>query len=396
MVLVTPDGQLLGRLAPFAVASPWWPDVEPIVRHVHDRLGLSVTILRMLEAETHRTAGGHVTYVAETAQTVVVEPWTGDLDDHPLRQTWARPGGPAADLKWSAAVLSEQALHLEGPPRQMKSWNLSSLWRLPITGGQAWLKVVPPFLANEGSLLTRLAEVAGHAVPRLLGRDEARSLMADVPGEDLFEASGSMLLRMVTLLVDLQRAWLGRVEELVELGLPDWRAPTLTEAIARVVERTAPELGVGERRALGGFVEGLDARFEAIAECALPDTLVHGDFHPGNLRSDGTSLVLLDWGDSGVGHPLLDRAAFLDRIPAEAVASATGHWDRAWREAIPGCDPSRAAGLLDPVAAARQAVIYRRFLDAIEPSEYPYHRSDPALWLRRAARLVQGSGQPSA
>ncbi len=79
MVLVTPDGQLLGRLAPFAVASPWWPDVEPIVRHVHDRLGLSVTILRMLEAETHRTAGGHVTYVAETAQPVVVEPWTGDL-----------------------------------------------------------------------------------------------------------------------------------------------------------------------------------------------------------------------------------------------------------------------------------------------------------------------------
>jgi hypothetical protein len=104
--------------------------------------------------------------------------------------------------------------------------------------------------------------------------------MADVPGEDLFGASGSMLLRMVTLLVDLQRAWLGRVEELVELGLPDWRAPTLTEAIARVVERTAPELGVGERRTLGGFVEGLDARFEAIAECALPDTLVHGDFHP--------------------------------------------------------------------------------------------------------------------
>jgi hypothetical protein len=93
---------------------------------------------------------------------------------------------------------------------------------------------------------------------------------------------------------------------------------------------------------------------------------------------------------------LLDRAAFLDRIPVEAVASVAGHWDRVWREAIPGCDPSRAAGLLDPVAAARQAVIYRRFLDAIEPSEYPYHRSDPAFWLRRTARLVKGSGQPSA
>lgn len=275
------------------------PDVEPIVSHVRDRLGLPVTILRMLEAEPHRTAGGHVTYMAETDQPVVVEPWIGSLDDHPLRQPWARPGGPAADLKWAAVALSEQGLHLAGPPRQMKSWNLSSLWRLPITGGQAWLKVVPPFLVHEGPLLPRLAEVAGHAVPRLLARDGPRALMRDVPGEDLYEASGPMLLRMVTLLVDLQRAWVGRVDEVTQLGLPDWRRPALTEAIARVVERTGPELDVGERRTLGGFVEGLDARFEAIAECALPDTLVHGDFHPGNLRSDGTSLVLLLGGQRG-------------------------------------------------------------------------------------------------
>lgn len=118
LVLVTPGGHPLGRLAAFPVKSPWWPDVEPIVSHVRDRLGLPVTILRMLEAEPHRTAGGHVTYMAETDQPVVVEPWIGSLDDHPLRQPWARPGGPAADLKWAAVALSEQGLHLAGPPRR--------------------------------------------------------------------------------------------------------------------------------------------------------------------------------------------------------------------------------------------------------------------------------------
>jgi hypothetical protein len=51
----------------------------------------------------------------------------------------------------------------------------------------------------------------------------------------------------------------------------------------------------------------------------------------------------------------------------------------------PGCGPARAAALLAPLAAARQAVVYQHFLDHIEPSEHPYHRDDPPLWLAHAA-----------
>ncbi|WP_083196863.1 hypothetical protein [Rhizobium sp. AC27/96] len=55
---------------------------------------------------------------------------------------------------------------------------------------------------------------------------------------------------------------------------------------------------------------------------------------------------------------------------------------------LPGCDPTRAADLLAPLAAARRAVIYQHFLDNIEPSEQVYHQGDPADWLRRTAELV--------
>ena len=99
--------------------------------------------------------------------------------------------------------------------------------------------------------------------------------------------------------------------------------------------------------------------------------------------------VLLDWGDCGVGHPLLDQAAFLDRIPKEEVAAAREHWHAAWRSAVPGSDPERASRLLAPVAAARGAVAYRGFLDGIEPSQHGYHLADPAEQLRRAAVLVR-------
>ena len=131
----------------------------------------------------------------------------------------------------------------------------------------------------------------------------------------------------------------------------------------------------------------------------MPDTLVHGDFHPGNLRGerdghskpDGRRLTLLDWGDCGVGHPLLDRAAFLDRSPAEHREDVVSRWDDAWRLAVPGCDPVRAGELVEPLAALRQVVLYDGFLRAVEPSERRYHAADPATWLRRAAELA-GAG----
>ena len=46
------------------------------------------------------------------------------------------------------------------------------------------------------------------------------------------------------------------------------------------------------------------------------------------------------------------------------------------------------AALLAPVAALRQALIYRMFLDSIEPDERVYHAGDPAHWLGRAAELA--------
>ena len=138
------------------------------------------------------------------------------------------------------------------------------------------------------------------------------------------------------------------------------------------------------------FVRELPSRFDEIAECGLPDTLVHGDFHPGNTRGEGTAITLLDWGDCGVGNPLLDQPAFLERV-SNAQATAIGkHWLRNLERAVPGSNPERAARLIAPIAAARQAAIYRKFLDNIEPSEWPYHAGDPRDWLGRTAALIAG------
>jgi len=263
----------------------------------------------------------------------------------------------------------------------VRTWNLSSLWRLPTTGGGAWLKVVPPFFAHEGDVLARLDPAV---VPALLAHDGARMLVDELPGHDLYDADLATQLRVVALLVRLQAGWVGRERELLDLGLPDWRAQPLAALAAATLDRTADQLSRDVRAACDRLVADLPRRFAAIEECGVPDTLVHGDFHTGNAMGDDQHLALLDWGDCGVGHPLLDRSAFLPGVADDDRPALLAAWDDAWAAVRPGCDVRRAAELVAPVAALRRAVVYDTFLRGIEPSERVYHAGDPARWLRAA------------
>ncbi|HEY5070484.1 MAG TPA: aminoglycoside phosphotransferase family protein [Caulobacteraceae bacterium] len=386
LVLVSPGGEVLGTLPPVPVASPWWQDIAPVVEAVRRHHGVEVTILRLLEGQRAAPPGGEVTYVAEVDGPVDAAPFEGALADHPLRAAYARPGGPAADLAWAREVLAGRGLEFTAPPAQIRTWNLSSLWRLRTQAGPAWLKVLPAFIAREARLLAYLAE---ERVPVLLGGAGQRVLMADIAGRDLYGATSAEILEMVDLLVDLQARRIGRESELLALGLADWRAPALIAAIRSVIERAAGDLEAGELAMLQRFADDLPRRMEAVAACGLSHTLIHGDFQGGNVRGESGALTLIDWGEGGVGHPLLDQAAMFENIAADQVAPVRAHWADRWRQAVPGSDPMAGFALLRPVAVAKQAAVYQGFLDNIEPSEHPYHRADPAERLKRTAALLR-------
>jgi hypothetical protein len=392
LLLCDREGRRLGALPPFEVGVPWWPEAEPVVAEARARFGVEVTVLRLVTAPVaERAAGGPVTYLAEVAGPPPRQlvPWPADaadpLLDHPLRLPFARPGGPDRDLAWADARLCAAGRDRVGPAVQVKTWNLSSVWRLPTAAGPAWLKVVPPFFGHEGAMLARLDPAV---VPPLIAAEGPRVLLADVPGEDPWDGPLPVLLRVLGMLVALQRDWVDRIDELAEVGAPDWRAGPFVPAVTDLVARTAGELDGDTVAALQALLDGLPDRFAAVAACGVPDTLVHGDFHPGNTRGsvEGRS-VLLDWGDCGIGNPLLDQAAFLSSIGEPKREPVRAAWASLWRDAVPGSDPDRAAVLLAPVGALRQALIYRTFLDEIEPTERVYHANDPATWLRRAAGL---------
>jgi hypothetical protein len=391
LVLVRSDGTALGSLPPYTVGTPHWPEVDDVVERCRVIHGVHVTILRLIDAEPADPGGamgGRVTYTAELegAPPAATRSWTGPLPDDPLRARWARPGGPAGDVVWADEQLFAAGRPRQGAAVQIKTWNLSSIWRLPTADGDVWLKAVPPFFAHEGAVIHALA---APALPPLIAFDKlGRTLLEDVPGVDQYHAPVERHAAMIDALVGLQAGAVDRVDEILATGAPDWRAAPFAVAAADVVERGSRTLDVRERRVLEVLVAGLDARFRALTECGIPDTFVHGDFHTGNVRWTDAGPVIFDWGDCGVGNPLLDLPPFDRNLAFEHRPAARSRWIDQWTAKAPGSDVARAIRLVVPIATFRMAIIYQRFLDGIEQTERRYHEADVPQQLREAARLA--------
>jgi Ser/Thr protein kinase RdoA (MazF antagonist) len=145
-----------------------------------------------------------------------------------------------------------------------------------------------------------------------------------------------------------------------------------------------PRYDVLDATELDALIAELPRVVDELEAAGLPITLVHGDFHPGNWRSDGVGRVIVDWADTFVGHPAIDIRRLQDFLPEDRRDHAAQLWARAWQRELPGSDPLRALGPISILSPLTYALTYQRFLDHIEPSERVYHADDPALCLRAA------------
>lgn len=387
LALLDRRGSLLGALAPYQVNTPWWQEVEEIVAGARQHHGVDVTVLRLLGADRPAPPGGHVRYLATVDSdpaapavlTTSLDPSHVDLSPHPHRAAWAEPGGPHSSLAWAREVLAA-AGRPAGELTQMRTWNLSALWRVDTAAGFAWLKQVPEFFAHEEAVLRWLGGNAAGMAPELIAASGARLLLEHIAGSDRHDATPAERFAMLADLHAIQVRAAEQVEELLGVGVPDRRPAQLTALVRTVLADRG-----GSR--LDGLLADLDDRLAALAACGVPDTLVHGDFHPGNVRGDGGERrTILDWGDSVIGHPAFDLLRMCDDKPELECLRA--EWCRWWREAVPGCEPERALALIGPVDVLRNAAVYATFLDAIEPAEWPYHAGDVRYWLDQAAATV--------
>ncbi|MEU6073302.1 aminoglycoside phosphotransferase family protein [Micromonospora sp. NPDC047074] len=379
LVLVDAAGAPLGALPPFDVPSPWWQEVAPVVAEARRRYGVEVAVLRLLTGEAPQPMGGAVTYLGQVASPPggPLLPARVPLAADPLRAPYAEPGGPARSLAWATGELRRLGRPAESAAQQ-RTWNLSAVWRLDGPGGTAWLKQVPVFFRHEAAVLRWLGRTVPGKTTTLLADDgDGRMLLDHVPGEDRYGAPVAERLAMAADFHPVQVRSIPDVAELVAAGVPDLRGPALPGWIRS-------KLAGWDTSSVASLLAGLEARLDEVRGCGLPDTLVHGDLHPGNVRADGGRNVIIDWGDAFVGHPAFDALRLAEGLSDDAAAPVLSQWCARWRAEVPGCEPERAVELLQPVAALRMAAVYAMFLAGIEASERIYHATDVDTYFAHA------------
>ncbi|PZG24566.1 aminoglycoside phosphotransferase family protein [Spongiactinospora gelatinilytica] len=389
---MTSGAEFLGTAGPFAVEVPWWSEVEPVIASLRRALGVDVLVLRLLGVEGGVGGrDGHVTYHVEALERPAsgllspppVSPFASPFAPHELRSPWARLEGVRELYGWASAALAAAGRTVTGPIRQRRTWNLSGLFRLPTDRGTAWLKALPPFSADEAAAIAAFAGADPGLVPTVIAAGPGRILLEDLPGVDGWNAPGEALASAVTRLVAAQATLGGSAVP----GLPELTGPSQDERVLALLARlgeVAPPTGL--TREESAAAHRLLGRRSLLERCGLPETVVHGDFHPGNWRADGGPPVVYDFADAHIGDPVLDGLRVLAFLPRERRPAAARAWIDAWRAHAPGSDPAGALTIAEPLAHLHYAVRYQEFLDGIEPSERIYHLDDPSTEIRAALR----------
>ena len=388
LVLLDVDGRLLGELPPFEAQYPWWQEVADIVAAARTACGVEIAVLRLLggRGDGRPAMSGEATYLAQlTAPAPAGLPLRSsafEATSEPLRMPWASPGGPQASVAWALDALA--SVGVTGvTPVQQRSWNLSAIWRMHTAHGiAAWLKQVPSFFAHEPRAIELVRAIAPGLAPAVIASDaDGRMLLTDVPGDDGYGASVDVRARIAELLHPLQARYAGEYTALRAAGLPDRRLSR-----ERFVEVAAP----WEDRIPGirSLIDDLPARLVGIERCGLPDTVVHGDLHPGNTRIGAGDPVIIDWGDSSICHPALDIMLLTYSLGGADAAAVQSEWAARWRRDAPGSDPLGALELMRPLERWRSAVIMNDFVTNIEPSERIYHADDERDMLAAAVAAL--------
>ena len=201
----------------------------------------------------------------------------------------------------------------------------------------------------------------------LLVEDVAAPLIGETPIAD--RQAG--LVAGAQVLVALQRAAARNVQPFAEVGCSVRPLAELPDALAGVLGPDAVVVDASwspERRAR--VVDVARVAVERVARLGFPTTVVHGDFHPGNVTLADGRATIIDWSDAAISDPSIDLVTWLswsrDRPDDERVAIDA--WIDAWSADI---DPVAVRAAIDAilvVGAAYQVVSYDGILRGLEPA----------------------------
>jgi hypothetical protein len=184
-----------------------------------------------------------------------------------------------------------------------------------------YLKQTPALLYVEALILQELADT--DAVPLVVAADqELRCFLMPACGEESLRtrfagmADWDFMCKGIRLYKSVQDKAVAYIEDFSDKGVPDWRFSKLPDLYRVIVEDTEylHRCGLSDEDigALQERMQSFSAVCADLAQMGLRDTINHSDFQENNILVSNTGkLSIIDWGEVGIGNPLLSLMLFL-------------------------------------------------------------------------------------
>ncbi|MFI6742237.1 aminoglycoside phosphotransferase family protein [Nonomuraea sp. NPDC050451] len=398
LVIVDQDGAVLCDMAggnPTLPRMPFdgrWPPMDSeLTDRVRRELGLTTVVLELLDFTTV------VLLAADRARPVRADgfAWHGHdavtgqsrvLDrraarSRPPASDWFRPGWFERAESYIDGELKGAGRVRLGPSRQIKHWSMSAVLRTPTDRGDVYLKAVLPRLAREPEITRYLASlrIAPFAHIIAMSPGDRWWLAENFGGVDGWAVSTEQRRACLTQLIMVQKETIHRGDELIAAGCVPLTSASLADGVRSIMARDdiwrAPKLAKNLDRALTDEeADRLQALTPYLLECverldgaAIPATIVHRDFHPGNVVVRDGEILLHDWSFATVANPLFDLASWLLDVSEPDAAAYLDACFAAWADIVAPERMRDAWRVAKPLAAVVEMMKLIELADIVGP-----------------------------
>lgn len=290
-----------------------------------------------------------------------------------LRPLWLTPGWFDEAATWITAELTSLGYTLTGAVEQVSNWVLSAVLRAPTTAGAVYFKAVAdmPLFVNEPVMVQKLARLFPHNLPHPLAiePDKRWMLMTDF-GTDVGEGDASLetLIKMVQEFGRIQAQLVPQVAELLQMGCLDRRLARLAEQLDELLadEETLQGIETAEIAKLRHLSPRLKQVMAELAAYHIPQTLMHGDLHLGNVALRDKKMLFFDWTDACITHPFMDMMVIYEEPDEAKRTQLRDAYLQEWTAFEPMERLLAAWKLVESLWPLHQAISYQYILANLE------------------------------
>lgn len=239
---------------------------------------------------------------------------------------WVNKNGFRPYIKWVQSVAKQKGFSLSGDIKQIKNAYVSSLFTIPTSIGDLFLKIPSSTYVNAIESIEQFLVGELFNIPEIIGvsPDKRAFLTKEMKGEDLAKVEDTEMLETIVKQWAILQQRYTKDNKLFANKIPllhNYSPKGLLERLDQFKTDLIILFKYLQKTTTPELLSCLDAKFSGVKRCLqrltkfkIPDTLCHGDLRPGNIRVINGTFALYDWGMSIYAHPFYDLLHFLHVI----------------------------------------------------------------------------------